>query len=151
MLGDNARRQWHCQGRLARSRMALKPFKTRSRPRYILGDCAKWLCHCQGRPRHLEPFKLRFSPFSSYLSHFSSVSLDSSYVLLDFSSFTRLHQWIPSIWRLKIFGIGNLFIFFTSNLQIIVFGRFLTILGFRLKIVVDKICLSFVESICAIW
>jgi hypothetical protein len=34
----------------------------------------------------------------SYLSHFSSVLGDSNRVLLDFSSSTRLHQWISSIW-----------------------------------------------------
>ena len=43
-VGYYARRQRSTTVTLSGSRMALKPFKTHSRPWYILGDCAKRLC-----------------------------------------------------------------------------------------------------------
>ena len=77
----------------------------------------------QSRCHHLRPAlvqhrkdrKTGFSPFSSYLSHSSSVSLDSNFVLLDFSSSTSLQQEISSNWWLENLYIGCLFIFSTSK------------------------------------
>ena len=84
-------------------------------------------------------------------SQFSSVLGDSSCYGFVFLSSIRLRQEIPTIWRLDIFGIDNLFIFSTRNLQITIFGGFLLISRVLLKILVGKLCLSFIESICATW
>ena len=71
-VGYYARRQRPTTVTLSGSRMALNPFKTHSRPRSLAivpSDCAIVRVAWQGRRLHLEPFKLRFSPFSSYVSH----------------------------------------------------------------------------------
>ena len=86
--------------------------------------------------------------FGNSISHFASVLGDSTCVLFDFPNSTKLHQDIPTIWRLEIFGIDNLFVFSTRNLQITFFGGFLLISRVLLKILVGKLCFSFVLSIC---
>ena len=52
---------------------------------------------------------------SSYLSHFSFVSLDSNYVIHDRSISTSLQQEISSNWWLENLYIGCLFIFSASK------------------------------------